>query len=135
LHPDRFAVMGSAAATYALRWTTALNRARDVLRARDSRTRYLLESHGVKLNEAPAPPRELVEQCFEMRESTEDLRAGFKDKLIAEIREVDAQWDRLAAEWPDEVSKDKLELLHELWAKKKYLSAMLRDLDGKESEP
>src|SRR3989338_6185923 len=42
VHPDRFEAAGFPDSAYALRWTTALNRAYAVLRHRLDRTRYFL---------------------------------------------------------------------------------------------
>lgn len=138
VHPDRFSTRPAPEPAHALRWSTALNRAFQTLRDRETRSRYLLELLGGEARKAcPPMPFDLAETYFELQETlgqgTEPL-LSFKKKLEGEMQETESSWQNLAQRWETENESTRKAILTELGdllVKRKYLNSMLADLNSK----
>lgn len=138
LHPDRFASEPHPAPQYALRWTTALNRAYQTLKSREERTRYLIEKH---LGSSPAAtkaaiPTDLAEAYFEVQDLLSDGKKEpllqFKQEIEKQLEESLTQWKQLAKTFDE--STDKAQALEALRAhenREKYIRSMLNDIERK----
>ena len=140
LHPDRFSGASHPVSQFALRWTTALNRAYQCLKSKSDRTLYLINKGLPKTTNfaKKAIPTDLAEAYFEIQDllsegNLEPLLA-FKKQLEQLLEENDIQWQNLASEFDLGENKiatlEKLQLLAE---KQKYIHSMLADIDRKVS--
>jgi molecular chaperone HscB len=135
-HPDRYAGKSQQETLYATRWSTALNRAYKVLRDPVARSEYVLDLNGFQRPEKTSVPLDLAETYFELQDllleqgdkkPLQDFRAG----LILESEQLEKQWQKLAAEWPNPPGQERLLKLHEHLNRRKYLSSMLADIEKK----
>lgn len=136
LHPDRFATSPPPAPQYALRWTTALNRAYKTLKSKEERTQWFIEKHlGTSSGEKKsAIPTDLAETYFEIQdllsEGNLEPLLVFKTELESQLSKSQAQWAELAIRF--DAAQEKLPVAQALRAHKnreKYLRSMLSDLE------
>ena len=136
LHPDRFATSPSPAPQYALRWTTALNRAYQTLRSKEERTSYLIEKYlGPNLKASQSSvPTDLAEAYFEVQDllSEGELApiVSFQKELESKLTESQKHWEVLAKTFEDSTDKKtaaKALQTHEI--REKYLRSMLSDIE------
>jgi molecular chaperone HscB len=135
-HPDRFTLAVPPEPGYALRWTTAINRAYQTLRDPSTRSEYLLDWEQFRRPASPQVPLDLAEAYFDLQDllsepQGEEKMAAFRKDLAAALEQTDRQWAALAAAWPE--THDRLQKLHDILTKQRYLHAMIADLDRKGS--
>lgn len=140
LHPDRFSNISHPAPQYALRWTTALNRAYQCLKSKSERTLYLINKCLPKSTTAAkkAVPTELAEAYFEVQDLLSEGHIepllGFKTQLEALLTENADSWEHLAKEFDTGNHKmAALEKLQQQAEKEKYIHSMLADIERKVS--
>ncbi len=84
LHPDYFADATPEERAYSTDRSSMLNDAYRTLRDGSARARYLLQLHGVSLNEGKTPP-DLLAEIFELNERMEEMREARLRGVTAEI--------------------------------------------------
>ena len=138
LHPDRFANQPHPAPVYALRWTTALNRAYQTLKNRDERTRYLVEKYlgAPTQNSKPVLPLEMAETYFEsldsLSEGNKEPLLQFKLEIEKRLKESGASWEKLAKQFDESLNKiETAQLLRKHETEEKYFRSMLADIERK----
>ncbi|MFM8313403.1 MAG: hypothetical protein ACKOA8_03890, partial [Deltaproteobacteria bacterium] len=140
LHPDRFSNAPHPAPQYALRWTTALNRAYQCLKNKSERTLYLIEKCLPKSTTAAkkAIPTDLAEAYFEIQDLLSEGHVepllNFRKQLEALLEKNADSWEVLANEY--DMGNNKiatLEKLHQQAEKEKYIHSMLADIERKVS--
>jgi len=138
LHPDRFVNEPHPAPQYALRWTTALNRAYQTLKHREERTQYLINKYlGPSSTSAKlAIPADLAEAYFEVQdllsEGQREPLLQFQKEIEKQLEESQTQWKNLAKIFDD--SEDKIQALEALRkheGREKYIRSMLNDIERK----
>jgi len=138
LHPDRFVNENHPAPQYALRWTTALNRAYQTLKNREERTQYLVEKYlGASPQAAKAAiPTDLAEAYFEVQDllsegHTEPL-LKFRAEIENQMEESQARWNELAQMFDQGPNKiQAAESLRKHENREKYIRSMLSDIERK----
>ena len=137
LHPDRFVSKPAPEGQYALRWTTAVNRAYQTLRDPEARSYYLVELLGQEKTLTQVPV-ELAETYFEIQDLLEHPEGlsrlqEFSLQLEKQLDEVMTEWDGLANSFERETDKKSLALrLQSNLSKARYLKSMMADLIKKE---
>lgn len=138
LHPDRFVNEPHPAPQYALRWTTALNRAYQTLKHRGERTQYLIDKYlGTSSTSAKlAIPTDLAEAYFEIQdllnEGQREPLLQFQKEIEKQLEESQTRWQSLAKIFDD--GKDKIQALEALRKhenREKYIRSMLNDIERK----
>lgn len=136
LHPDRFATSTPPAPQYALRWSTALNRAYKTLKSKEDRTQYIIEKYlGPNPKESKTSiPTDLAETYFEAQDLLSEGDLGpilaFKKELESQVAESQKQWEILANTFDE--SQDKkatAQVLQQHETREKYLRSMLSDME------
>ena len=138
LHPDRFVNEAHPAPQYALRWTTALNRAYQTLKNREERTQYLVEKYlGASPQAAKAAiPTDLAEAYFEVQDL---LSEGHMEPLLRFQKEIEKQLEESQARWTElaqmfDQSPNKIQAAESLRKhenREKYIRSMLNDIERK----
>jgi DnaJ-domain-containing protein 1 len=138
LHPDRFANQPHPAPVYALRWTTALNRAYQSLKNREERTRYLIEKYlgAPTQNSKSAIPLEMAESYFEaldsLSEGNKEPLIQFKLEVEKRLEESGKNWEKLAKQFDESLNKiETAQLLRKHETEEKYFRSMLADIERK----
>ena len=140
LHPDRFAVSPAPAPQFALRWTTALNRAYKTLKSKEDRTQYIIEKYLGHSSSAKKStiPSDLAETYFEIQdlltEGQSEPLLSFKKELEKKLAESDEQWIVLANTFDETENKlAATQALRDHQDRERYLKSMLNDLERKVS--
>ncbi len=138
LHPDQFANSPHPAPQYALRWTTALNRAYQTLKKREERTQYLIEKYLAPSSSAAKAviPTELAEAYFEVQDLLSEGQIEpiikFKKELEKQLKESEKAWEPLAKAFDEAPNKTQVaELLRRHENRDKYIHSMLTDIERK----
>ena len=135
VHPDRFSQKAPPEPSYALRWSTAVNRAYQTLRDPAARSRYLLEAEAFPSPEKAQVPMELAEAYFDLQDlltetGGEAKLLAFREDLTGQLAATDGEWSRLAEAWEHgDERKSILDRLQKLLTKQKYLRSMIADLE------
>jgi len=136
LHPDRFAQASDTEQRHSLRWTTLVNRAYQILRDQDMRTRYVIDlTRSTRATPANKVPVGLAERYFELRELLSDPSGveqmkSFRADLVQELQTTKRSWQTLAQIWEgDQHNFDATQKLEQYLHKKNYLESMISDLD------
>lgn len=138
LHPDRFVNEPHPSPQYALRWTTALNRAYQTLKNQEERTQYLIEKYlGASPQAAKsAIPTDLAEAYFEVQdllsEGQDEPLRQFKFQIEKQLESSKDHWLQLATTFDE--SKNKIKAAEELRKhenREKYIRSMLNDIERK----
>ena len=138
VHPDRFTMAVHPAPLYALRWSTALNRAYQTLKNPQDRTHLVIEryiGHSDALAKA-AIPTDLAESYFEIQDLLSEGQVepilNFNKELESLLMESQKMWHKLAAEFDSGFNKTKsAEDLRTHANREKYLRSMLLDIERK----
>lgn len=136
-HPDKFSHVPPPESSYALRWSTAINKAYQTLRDPQLRSIYLLQLYEIPENASSQVPVELAETYFELQEllmedEGESHMQKFREALHSQMDILDIEWQDIAEAW-EKTSEKKpvLEKLRSNLNKQRYLTSMLGDLDRK----
>ena len=126
------------APVYALRWTTALNRAYQTLKNREERTRYLVEKYlgAATQNSKSVLPLEMAETYFEsldsLSEGNKDPLLQFKLEVEKRLQESGTNWEKLAKQFDESLNKiETAQLLRKHETEEKYFRSMLADIERK----
>lgn len=136
-HPDRFVNVPAPEPMYAARWSSAINKAHQVLKDERKRTEYLLELYQVKPQAQSKVPTELAESYFELQdllldEEGEARMEEFKLELLGRIDATMVEWKAIAKDW--ELGADRTNLLtrlSDLLNRQRYMYSMVNDIDRK----
>ncbi len=142
-HPDKFILAPSPEPSYALRWSTAINRAYQTLRDPITRSQYLLESEKFPTPASTPVPLDLAEAYFDLQDlltespgeaQSENRLAVFRESLTRQLEETEKEWAPLAEAWESASNHgETLGKLHQHLTKLRYLRSMITDLDRKGS--
>lgn len=135
LHPDRFVNALPPEPHYALRWSTNINGAYQILRDIGRRSEALLDYFGVPLSgKKGSVPIELAEFYFEAQESDDEnaVAAEIRERLVKNA----SDWKSLADHWPKTTDKTlgrpAAEKLRENIIARRYLVSMAQDIERRQ---
>ncbi|MBI4403987.1 MAG: DnaJ domain-containing protein [Deltaproteobacteria bacterium] len=139
LHPDQHIDKESRQSIYSLRWTTAINKAYQILRDPIQRSQYVLQLHQVDTAQLkPALPFKLAETYLDLQSDGpmgKEIFEDFKKEMLAEIVKNEQQWDPIARQFDSGVDRPSvLRQLAQYMANQKILSAMANDLNKRWKE-
>lgn len=137
LHPDRFVRKPEAERQQALQTSSQLNDAYRTLKDPLKRAEYLLKLEGYDIGEQGSKnvPPELLEEVFELNMALEELRGGdesarpqletARKNFAAMLSDVDAQLERLFAEYDGSGDREKLSQIRALLNRRRYINNLL----------
>lgn len=136
-HPDRFMKAPPPEPLYASHWSSAINKAYQVLKDDRKRSEYLLDLYGVKSTASSKIPLELAESYFElqdllMEEAGQARMEEFKEEILKQIEMTAVEWNAIAKDWQLGAEKESLlTRLSELFNRQNYLYSMVADIERK----
>lgn len=139
VHPDKFATVPAPQPSYALRWSTAVNRAYQTLRDPVQRAHYLLELEGTPVGAQAQVPLDLAETYFDLQDylsepGGEEKMAGFRSDLQQQLDGPEGEWNRIAEAWDKNENRAATAAeLQALLTRQRYLRSMIADLERKGS--
>ena len=130
VHPDRFEALGPPSNAYALRWSTALNRAYQTLRNSDECTRYFLSLMGLAPDKAGAAiPADLAEAYFDVQDGSRDSMVAFGVTLENEVGLIEIASLAAADRWTQSPDPQILIQVLKNFTRKRFLQSMKNDLN------
>lgn len=131
-HPDRYEALGPPDKGYALRWSTAVNRAYQTLRDPEARTRYFLLIRGCDPDKASpmgtAEIADFAERYFEAQDGPPERLLEFKAILDKELSECEKTTNGLATQWKGAGDLQTISLLADNFRRSRTFQSMLVDL-------
>ena len=130
VHPDRYDALGPPESLYALRWSTAVNRAYQTLRDPEECTRYFLKVNGVDTDKIQGgTPTDLAEEYFEAQDGPQPQLISFRNRLEDQLKTCEATSQSLAKQWPSPNDRRILSELKDNFVRSRYIRSMLTDLN------
>lgn len=141
VHPDRFASGTDQEQRIALQRATLVNEAYDILRSPLRRAMYMLELHGVELNQETATTRDgaFLMQQMELREALAEVRQhadpeGQLEQLMRQISSmIKEQIAQLAVQLESE-SQDQIQAACESVSKLQFLNKLHSEAEAVEAD-
>jgi molecular chaperone HscB len=142
LHPDRFARASREAQAAALEESSLLNDAYRTLRDPAARVEYFLKAKGLDIATQGTKnvPPELLEEVFELNMLLEELKEGgagarpqveqAREQFTDLLAKSDAEMAALCAAYDTAPGESKLQDLRQLLNRRRYITNLLRDIDG-----
>jgi molecular chaperone HscB len=142
LHPDRFARQSREAQDAALQESSLLNDAYRTLREASTRAEYFLKNKGFDIADQGTKnvPSELLEEVFELNILLEDLKEGgdsarpgvekARVDFGAMLEATDTEMRRLFTSYDSAPAESSLRQLRQLLNRRRYITNLLRDIDG-----
>ena len=135
-HPDRFVGRSDGERRLAMEHSSALNRARDVLRGRVSRAEYLVFLAGIDLSSsdpergAPVMGQAFLIEMIERREALTDARERGEEALEALRDGVDDELAERLDEAEEALRTGDVQRASRALVVHKYLRRLLSEIDG-----
>lgn len=142
LHPDRFARASKEAQAAALDESSLLNDAYRALRDPAARAEYFLKSKGLDIATQGTKnvPAELLEEVFELNMLLEELKEGgagarpqveqAREQFAGLLAKADTDMLALFARYDAVRDDQSLQELRQLLNRRRYITNLLRDIDG-----
>jgi molecular chaperone HscB len=142
LHPDRFARASKEAQAAALEESSLLNDAYRTLREPAARAEYFLKAKGLDIAAQGTKnvPAELLEEVFELNMLLEELKEGgagarpqveqAREQFAGLLAKADAEMGTLFGNYDAAADDRALQELRQLLNRRRYITNLLRDIDG-----
>ncbi len=142
LHPDRFARASKEAQAAALEESSLLNDAYRTLRDPAARAEYFLKAKGMDIATQGTKnvPAELLEEVFELNMLLEELKEGgagakpqveqAREQFAGLLAKADAEMGTLFGNYDAAPADGTLQELRQLLNRRRYITNLLRDIDG-----